>query len=111
MPVGAEEAGRGFYCGVLGMVELQKPPVLHARGGCWFKSHGAEVHLGVERDFRPATKAHVGLEVTDVDQMAARVVAAGHRVGWDEELAPRRRFFTDDPFGNRLEILGPRGGA
>jgi hypothetical protein len=28
-------------------------------------------------------------------------------VTWDDELAPRRRFFTDDPFGNRLEILGP----
>ena len=82
-----------------------KPPVLAARGGCWFKAHGAEVHLGVEGDFRPAKKAHVGLAVSDVDDMAARLAGAGHRVSWDEELAPRRRFFTDDPFGNRIEIL------
>lgn len=105
MPVGVEEEARGFYCGVLGLVEVQKPPVLAARGGCWFNGHRAEVHLGVERDFRPTLKAHVGLAVTDLDEMATRVSAGGHRVTWDEELAPRRRFFTDDPFGNRIEIL------
>jgi len=105
MPAGEEEAGRGFYGGVLGMVEVAKPPVLAARGGCWFRGHRAEVHLGVAGDFRPAAKAHVGLAVTDVDAMAARVARAGRPVTWDEELAPRRRFFTDDPFGNRIEIL------
>jgi trans-aconitate 2-methyltransferase len=106
MPEGEEEAGRGFYGGVLGMVEMPKPPVLAARGGCWFSGHRADIHLGVERDFRPAVKAHVAVAVTDVDEMAARVAAAGRRVTWDDELAPRRRFFTDDPFGNRIEILG-----
>jgi catechol 2,3-dioxygenase-like lactoylglutathione lyase family enzyme len=105
MPLGAEDAGRAFYAGVLGMVEMTKPPVLAARGGCWFSGHRADVHLGVESDFRPAEKAHVGLAVTDVDKMAARVADAGHRVLWDDELAPRRRFFTADPFGNRIEIL------
>jgi trans-aconitate 2-methyltransferase len=105
MPVGREEEGRGFYCGVLGLVEVPKPPVLAARGGCWFSGHRVEVHLGAERDFRPAAKAHVGLTVTDLDDMAALVAAAGHGVTWDEELAPRRRFFTEDPFGNRVEIL------
>jgi trans-aconitate 2-methyltransferase len=107
MPAGEEEAAAGFYGGVLGMVEVPKPPVLAARGGCWFNGHRAEVHLGVEADFRPAAKAHVALAVTDADAMAERVAAAGGRVTWDEELAPRRRFFTDDPFGNRIEILAP----
>jgi trans-aconitate 2-methyltransferase len=105
MPVGREDEGRRFYCGVLGLVEMPKPPVLAARGGCWFNGHRSEVHLGTDKDFRPADKAHVGLAVTDLDAMAARVAAAGHRVSWDVELAPRRRFFTDDPFGNRIEIL------
>ncbi|HXY43083.1 MAG TPA: methyltransferase domain-containing protein [Acidimicrobiales bacterium] len=105
MPAGAEKAAGRFYSGLLGMAEVPKPPALAARGGCWFRAHGAEVHLGVETDFRPASKAHVGLAVTDVDEMAARLAGGGHRVTWDEELAPRRRFFTDDPFGNRIEIL------
>jgi trans-aconitate 2-methyltransferase len=105
MPVGLEAEARAFYCGVLGLVEVPKPPALAVRGGCWFNGHRAEVHLGCEADFRPATKAHVGLTVTDLDDMAACVHAGGHRVTWDEELSPRRRFFTDDPFGNRIEIL------
>jgi trans-aconitate 2-methyltransferase len=107
MPAGEEKAALGFYSGVLGMVEVPKPPVLAARGGCWFNGHRTEVHLGVEAEFRPAQKAHIGLAVTDVDAMAERVAVGGGRVTWDDELAPRRRFFTDDPFGNRLEILGP----
>jgi trans-aconitate 2-methyltransferase len=105
MPAGEEDATRRFYCGVLGLVEVPKPPVLAARGGCWFKGHGAEVHLGVDGDFRPAEAAHIALAVTDLDAMAAKIAAAGHRVTWDEELAPRRRFYTDDPFGSRIELL------
>ncbi|MGH9170140.1 MAG: methyltransferase domain-containing protein [Acidimicrobiales bacterium] len=108
MPAGGEGAARAFYCGLLGFVEVAKPPTLAGRGGCWFKAAGAEVHMGVEKDFRPARKAHVGLVVDDLDAVAARLrTAEWCRVAFDEELAPRRRFFTDDPFGNRVEILEP----
>lgn len=105
IPEGGEEAGRHFYGGLLALTEVPKPPVLAARGGCWFSGHGVQLHLGIEADFRPATKAHVGLVVTDLDGMARRLTDAGHRVAFDDNLAPRRHFFTDDPFGNRLEIL------
>ncbi len=37
IPPGAEELCREFWGGVLGMTELEKPPVLAARGGCWFR--------------------------------------------------------------------------
>src|SRR4051794_16861306 len=56
-PAGSEDALRAFYGGVLGMSEVEKPPVLAARGGVWFRSAGAEIHCGVEADFRPARKA------------------------------------------------------
>ncbi|HEV8064788.1 MAG TPA: methyltransferase domain-containing protein [Acidimicrobiales bacterium] len=108
MPAGREDDGRAFYCGLLGFVEIAKPPVLASRGGAWFKASGTEVHLGVDKDFVPARKAHVGLEVDDLDVLAGRLAAAGCRVDFDDELAPRRRLFTDDPFGNRVELLGPR---
>ncbi len=26
---------------------------------------------------------------------------------WDEGLAPRRRFYGEDPFGNRVEFIEP----
>jgi len=40
-----------------------------------------------------------------LDALAARLAGAGAPVRWDEELAGVRRFFTEDPWGNRLELL------
>ena len=61
MPKGEEAAARRFYCEVLGMIEIPKPPILAQRGGCWFESGKVQIHLGVEGDFRPARKAHPAL--------------------------------------------------
>jgi hypothetical protein len=110
-PPGAEDRVRGYYSGVLGWTELPKPPVLAARGGCWFRVPGVggpdgELHVGVEDDFRPARKAHPAF-VVDVDAVAAAIDAAGYPVRWahPDELPGRRRFHTDDVLGNRLEFL------
>ena len=110
-PAGSEDRLRAFYTDVLGWSELPKPPLLAARGGCWFQvpGHGgpdAELHVGIEEDFRPAKKAHPAF-VVDVDTTAAAVEAAGHPVRWADpaEIPGRRRFHTDDPVGNRLEFL------
>ncbi|GLZ47536.1 glyoxalase [Actinomycetospora sp. NBRC 106375] len=109
MPAGKEDAARGFYAGVLGMVEIAKPPVLAARGGAWFRGGGLELHLGVEDDFCPARKAHPGILVDDLDDVARRVAATGQDVTWDGDFPGFRRFYAHDPFGNRLEFLEPRG--
>jgi hypothetical protein len=98
---------RGFYAGVLGLAEIDKPALLAARGGCWFRGHGIELHLGVEEDFRPARKAHPGLLVTDLDGWASRLSAAGYPVRWDWDFPGMRRFYSEDPHGNRLEFLEP----
>ena len=92
---------------MLGFQEIAKPPALAARGGCWFRSHGIELHLGVEYDFRPARKAHPGLLVHDVDAWASRLRAAGAPVLFDEDFPGMRRFYSEDPYGNRLEFLEP----
>lgn len=103
-PAGSESALRGFYAGVLGLAEIPKPPILAARGGCWFAAGAAELHCGVEADFRPARKAHPCLLVADVDEVAAAVAAAGGQVRWDDAIPGVRRFHTDDPVGNRIEL-------
>src|SRR6185437_9051785 len=79
-PPGGEDEARAFYAGVLGMAELAKPPVLAARGGCWFRGGGWEVHLGVEDPFAPALKAHPGLLVAGLGAVAAALERAGHPV-------------------------------
>lgn len=103
-PAGSEDALRGFYAGVLGMVEVPKPPALAARGGVWFRAGTCELHCGVEEGFAPARKAHPGIAVSDVDAAAERVAAAGLPVRWDDAIPGRRRFHTDDPVGNRVEL-------
>lgn len=108
MPAGEEAKARAFYIGVLGMSELKKPDSLARRGGAWFAGgDGAsvQIHLGVEADFRPARKAHPAVLVSDIDALAERITKAGHAVKWDDELEDTRRFFCDDPFGNRLEFI------
>jgi len=106
-PAGSEDALRAFYGGVLGLTEIPKPPSLAKRGGCWFRGFGIELHLGVEADFRPARKAHPGLLVTGIDEWANRLTAAGYPAVFDDEFPAMRRFYSEDPHGNRLEFLEP----
>jgi catechol 2,3-dioxygenase-like lactoylglutathione lyase family enzyme len=109
-PAGSEDALRAFYTGALGMTEIPKPPVLAARGGCWFQSGPIQLHLGIEKDFRPAKKAHPGLRVTGIKEFAARLTAHGVQVTWDDNLPGHLRFYAEDPAGNRLEFLEPTTG-
>ncbi len=95
---------RAFYAGVLGMTEVVKPEALRARGGAWFRAGSAELHVGIEEGFAPARKAHPGIAVADVEQLAGAVAAAGAPVTWDENIPGLRRFHTTDPVGNRLEF-------
>ena len=107
IPAGGEDAGRRFYGELLGMAELEKPAVLAARGGCWFRAGDVELHLGVEAAFAPARKAHPGILVHGVRELAERLRAAGVDVVSDDELPGYSRFYALDPFGNRLEFLEP----
>ena len=63
MPRGLEDEARRFYGDVLGLREIPKPPALAARGGAWFELGDAQLHLGVDPEFRPARKAHVAFDV------------------------------------------------
>lgn len=109
IPAGGEDRARAFWGGTLGMGELTKPPVLAARGGCWFRAGSLEVHLGVQEPFAPATKAHPGILVDSLQDVVAALVAAGHEPRRDDALPGFDRCYVDDPFGNRLEFLQPIG--
>jgi catechol 2,3-dioxygenase-like lactoylglutathione lyase family enzyme len=106
-PPGCEQQARDFYGGLLGLPEIEKPEPLRARGGAWFQLGTGQLHIGVEAEFAPARKAHPGLSVAaaGIDALAQRLQTAGAPVKWDHALADVRRFFTEDPWGNRLELL------
>ncbi|MDF5757687.1 VOC family protein [Spongiactinospora sp. TRM90649] len=101
----SEDACRAFYVGLLGMTEIPKPPVLAARGGLWVRADTLEIHLGVEGDFRPARKAHPGIRVAALDELAERLTAGGVEVTWDDNFPGHRRFYAHDNSGNRLEFI------
>ena len=103
-PTGCEADARAFYGGLLGLEELRKPEALAVRGGCWFQAGAQELHIGVEDPFTPARKAHPSFLVTDLDTVAASLIAAGFGVAHDDLILGTRRFETADPCGNRLEF-------
>jgi len=105
-PPGCEGEARAFYGSLLGLEELEKPDVLRARGGCWFRAGSQELHVGVEEPFAPARKAHPGLVAADLDALADRLRGAGIEVAWDDSIPGEKRFHAADPFGNRLEFRG-----
>jgi catechol 2,3-dioxygenase-like lactoylglutathione lyase family enzyme len=105
MPTGRESEARQFYQGLLGIPEAAKPVDLAARGGCWFEDGELKVHLGVEKNFAPARKAHPAFLVEDLTALTATLVKAGVPISHDEPLQGYDRIFVHDPFGNRIELM------
>ena len=106
-PEGCEAEARRFFGELLELTEIEKPASLGGRGGVWFTVGSQQLHIGVEDRFAPARKAHPAFRVaTDrLDVLAERLSAAGASVIWDDRLPGERRFYSADPWGNRLELL------
>jgi catechol 2,3-dioxygenase-like lactoylglutathione lyase family enzyme len=106
-PPGAEQEARRFYGGLLGLRQLPKPAGLADTGGAWFECGAQQLHVGVQDPFLAARKAHPGFAVSDaadLDVLADRLAGSGAPVRWDDRLDGVRRFFTEDPWGNRIEL-------
>ena len=106
-PPGCEAEARRFFGELLGLAELEKPAPLRERGGAWFALGAQQLHVGVEEDFAPARKAHPALRVEpgELEALAERLAAASFPVSWDDSLPGERRFYSRDPWGNRIELL------
>jgi enamine deaminase RidA (YjgF/YER057c/UK114 family)/catechol 2,3-dioxygenase-like lactoylglutathione lyase family enzyme len=110
-PPGCEDEARRFFGELLGLRELPKPLALAARGGLWFQCGAQQIHIGIEKDFRPAKKAHPAIRLRDVasvDALKARLQTAGVATRDDREIEGAARFFAQDPWGNRLEFVAAR---
>jgi catechol 2,3-dioxygenase-like lactoylglutathione lyase family enzyme len=109
MPACREDDARAFYQGMLGIPEVAKPAHLAARGGCWFEHGDLKVHLGVDKEFVPARKAHPAFIVADLLSLVQSLRDAGYSVVADQPLEGYERMYVDDPFGNRIELMRPTG--
>jgi hypothetical protein len=109
MPKGGEDAAREFYGRLLDIPEIPKPKHLVKRGGVWFERGCLKVHLGIEPHFVPATKAHPAFVVEGLQALVAKLNDAGYETVADDSLGKWRRVHVSDPFGNRIELMEPRG--
>ena len=69
---------RGIFTrGCLDCRKRRSPPIWLFRGNCWFESGFVKVHLGVEKEFAPARKAHPAFVVDDLPALVSLSKAAG----------------------------------
>jgi catechol 2,3-dioxygenase-like lactoylglutathione lyase family enzyme len=105
IPEGMEEAGRAFYCGVLGLPEIAKPEALLARGGFWLQVGDRQVHVGTENGGqRHASRAHLAYEVDDIAAWRTHLGAQACQIVEAVPIPGQKRFEFRDPFGNRIEL-------
>lgn len=110
IPRGMEEEARGFYCGVLGLREIEKPESLRGRGGFWVEVGGRQLHIGAEEGVdRQRTKAHVAYQVDDLTAWRERLERAGIVIDESIPIPGYERFEFRDPFGNRVEMIRVTG--
>jgi catechol 2,3-dioxygenase-like lactoylglutathione lyase family enzyme len=109
IPPDAVARARAFYCGLLGMTELDKPEALKSRGGFWLQVGDRQVHVGIEPGVdRRATKAHLAYRVIDLESWRARLSEAGVEIVEGVPIPCCDRFEFRDPFGNRIEFVERR---
>ena len=105
MPRGGRDRARAFYGGLLGLDERDVPPKLDASELVWFRAGGdLELHLFESDEPQPRSQ-HFCLRLDDgLDDLRARLEAAGIATEDTSEIVGRPRFMCRDPFGNRVEL-------
>ncbi|MEO9175460.1 MAG: VOC family protein [Gaiellales bacterium] len=100
VPLGELAGVSDFYREVLGLRQVR-----NLAGLAWFElPNGDHVHL-VEGEGARHSAAHLALEVDDLDETLARVVAFGGVVLDAPDLWGSTRRFFRDPVGNLIEVF------
>lgn len=112
IPVGAQEAVRAFYGGILGLTEKETPQSLAHLNLVWFAAGEGEMELHFLPDpYIPdtANPGHICLVVDNLEEYRRKLTEAGVAIIPAERIPNRPRFFCRDPFGNRLELTTIQG--
>jgi catechol 2,3-dioxygenase-like lactoylglutathione lyase family enzyme len=91
-----------WYEECLGLERIEKPEGTRP-AGAWFRAGDQEIHLSLDEHNPPKT-AHMGLVVDDFDGVIASLRKWGCHIEQASTIPGRRRCYTRDPAGNRLEI-------
>ena len=111
IPPDTEAQARAFYCGLLGLAEIEKPESLRDRGGLWLSLGTQELHLGVETGVdRSATRAHIAYYVTSLAEWREKFSRRRISIREAIPIPGYERFMVRDPFGNQIEFIADQTG-
>jgi len=106
IPRGFEDKAKDFYCGFLGLKEIEKPEELKRNGGFWLSLGELQIHVGIEDDVdRYNSKAHVAYEVTAIESWRQKLRDQQIEINEDLPIPGFERLSFRDPFGNKIEFL------
>ena len=108
-PEELEEEVTAWYRDLLNLQEMEKPSGTRAKGA-WFQVGDQQVHVTID-EHNPAKVSHFGIVVDDFEEVVERLRSAGCHIEQASPIPGRRRFYTRDPAGNRVEIISIEGGA
>jgi len=106
IPLGTEAKARDFYGTVLGLEEIEKPDALKPNGGLWFQAADIQLHIGIEDEVN-RSKRHPAFEVEGLAGIKLFLQSKGVPIKEEIAIPGVDRFSFLDPFGNRIEFLGP----
>ena len=110
VPEDALPAARAFYCGVLGLVEIEKPIELATRAVFWVRCGDQNVHIGTDTGVdRSRSRAHLAYEVAYVDRWESYLAGQGIIIDHPIAFAGHKRLQIRDPFGNMIEFIQRTG--
>ena len=104
IPHGKVAVALAFYESVLQFVRVNKPAELDQRGA-WLTQGPVNLHLGEEKEFEPAPRAHPAFSVDNIDQLLDNAKRAGRTLRMDDGPTGYKRASVFDPFGNRIELM------
>jgi catechol 2,3-dioxygenase-like lactoylglutathione lyase family enzyme len=108
IPGGMEDQARDFYCGLLGLKEIDKPDSLKGRGGLWLQIGAFQVHVSIQDAVeRYGLKSHLAYLVDDLEAWRTFLIEAGFHPEQNTPIPGYHRFEFRDPFGNRIEFIQP----
>ena len=104
IPWGKVTEALAFYEGVLEFKRIAKPVELD-QSGAWLVQGPVNLHLGEEKEFEAAKRAHPALLVDNIDQLIEKAKSGGHPLRMDNGPTGYKRGSVFDPFGNRIELM------
>jgi catechol 2,3-dioxygenase-like lactoylglutathione lyase family enzyme len=104
IPIGEEAKGREFYCGILGLQEIEKPERMKVNGGFWVEIADIQIHIGTE-NIEGVSKRHPAFEVQELEKIQSHLLNHNIRIKEDQPIPGYIRFSFFDYWDNRIELM------